>query len=75
MSLDKEPGYTKSLFQPLAWRAKEAHAFLKSVALIEAAGVMVRVPNWWTPKNPPRPLKSISLLAMPRPVLLAWMLF
>ncbi len=52
---------TKSLFQPLAWRAKEAHAFLKSVALIEAAGVMVHVPNWWTPKNPPRPQVNIAI--------------
>ena len=50
-----------AIFQPLAWTAKEAHAFLKSIPLIEAAGVMVRVPNWWTPKHPPRPQVTVAI--------------
>jgi superfamily II DNA or RNA helicase len=36
------------LFHPLAWSPREAHAFLKEVALCESAGVAVRVPDWWS---------------------------
>jgi hypothetical protein len=50
-----------AIFQPLAWTAKEAHAFLKSIPFIEAAGVLVRVPNWWIPKHPPRPQVTVAI--------------
>ena len=50
-----------ALFKPLAWRSKEAYEFLRSVPLIEAAGVTVRVPNWWTPKHPPRPQVTVAI--------------
>lgn len=52
---------TGALFKPLAWGSKEAYEFLRSIPLIEAAGVMVRVPNWWTPKNPPRPQVTVAI--------------
>jgi len=35
------------LFHPVAWTADEAHAFLRAVPELEAAGVVVRVPAWW----------------------------
>lgn len=52
---------TKAIFQPIAWGAKEAHAFLKAIPQMEAAGVMVRVPNWWKTQSPPRPKVEIEI--------------
>jgi non-specific serine/threonine protein kinase len=42
------------LYEPLAWTAREAHTFLKEVPQLEAAGVTVRVPDWWSKRAPPR---------------------
>jgi superfamily II DNA or RNA helicase len=52
---------TGEIFQPLAWTAYDAHQFLKDIPHFEAAGVMVRVPNWWNPKKPPRPSVSVAI--------------
>ncbi len=52
---------TGAIFQPLAWTAYDAYQFLKDVPYFEAAGVIVRVPNWWNPKSPPRPNIGISI--------------
>ena len=49
------------LFRPLAWTAKEAHRFLKELAALESSGVIVRVPDWWKAKRPPRPVVSVAL--------------
>jgi non-specific serine/threonine protein kinase len=45
---------TGELYQPIAWTAREAHAFLQEVPTLEAAGVTVRVPDWWSARSPPR---------------------
>ena len=37
---------TGDMFQPLAWTPREAHRFLQDVPAVEAAGVIVRVPDW-----------------------------
>lgn len=50
-----------AIFQPLAWKAKDAYQFLHDIPLLEAAGVMVRVPNWWNPKKPPRPSITVAI--------------
>ncbi len=50
-----------AIFTPQAWTPHQAHAFLKEIPQIEESGVLVRVPNWWTPKHPPRPQISISV--------------
>jgi SNF2-related domain/SNF2 Helicase protein/Helicase conserved C-terminal domain len=42
------------VYHPLAWTAREAYAFLKEMPVLEGAGVSVRVPDWWTPRAPPR---------------------
>ena len=52
---------TGKIFQALSLEVFEAHQFLKEIPLFEAAGIMVRVPNWWTPKKPPRPSISIAI--------------
>jgi len=47
------------LFEPLAWTPREAHHFLKEVPALEAAGVVVRVPDWW--KKRARPQVSVRI--------------
>jgi hypothetical protein len=43
------------VYKPLRWSPREAHTFLKEVPALEAAGVVVRVPDWWNRRAPPRP--------------------
>lgn len=50
-----------SIFRPLAFGVSEAHQFLKAIPIFEAAGLIVRVPNWWNTKKPPRPQIKIAL--------------
>ena len=52
---------TGSIFKPLSWQAHEAHQFLKAIPAFEAAGVIIRVPNWWDTKKPPRPQITIAI--------------
>lgn len=49
------------IFQPVSWRAQEAHKFLKDINLFENSGIVVRVPNWWNPKKPSRPQVAIEI--------------
>ncbi len=49
------------LYHPLAWTPSEAHAFLQSVPALEAAGIVVRVPNWWRASRPPRPQVRVTV--------------
>ena len=43
------------IYQPLAWTPSEAHRFLREIPAFEAAGLVVRVPDWWHARRPPRP--------------------
>ncbi len=52
---------TGSIFQALAWEPNQAYQFLKDLPLFEAAGIKVRVPNWWNPKKLSRPSMTISI--------------
>jgi hypothetical protein len=36
------------IYHPLAWSPREAYAFLQELPALESAGVMVRVPDWWS---------------------------
>lgn len=49
------------IYHPLAWSAREAHDFLKEVPSLEAAGVAVRVPDWWSARAPTRVLASVTV--------------
>ncbi len=53
------------IFQPLAWTPREAHRFLQDVPAFEAAGVMVRVPDWWKPDRPRRLEVSVTVGGKP----------
>jgi non-specific serine/threonine protein kinase len=52
---------TNAIFRPQPWTAAQAHRFLRDVPALEAAGVVVRVPDWWKPAAPPRVTVQVSL--------------
>lgn len=47
------------IFHPLAWTPREAYTFLKEVPRYEAAGVVVRLPDWWHKR--PRPQVGVRI--------------
>jgi len=49
------------IYQPLAWTPVEAHRFLREIPAFEAAGLVVRVPDWWRARRPPRPAVTIRI--------------
>jgi superfamily II DNA or RNA helicase len=61
----KELVDTGAIFQPLAWRPREAHGFLKDIPAFEAAGIIVRVPDWWNAARPRRPEVRVTVGAKP----------
>ena len=56
---------TGDIFQPLAWTPREAHQFLQDVPALEAAGVIVRVPDWWRADRPRRLEVSVTVGGKP----------
>lgn len=50
-----------TIFRATAWSPKQAHQFLRSVPELEASGLLVRVPNWWSAKRPARPVVSVRV--------------
>jgi superfamily II DNA or RNA helicase len=50
-----------AIFHPLAWTPQDAHRFLQSIPSFEASGIAVRIPDWWKPRQPPRPQVRVSL--------------
>ena len=64
-SLLKELVDTGDVFEPLAWTPREAHRFLQDVPVLEAAGVIVRVPDWWRADRPRRIEVSVTVGGKP----------
>jgi superfamily II DNA or RNA helicase len=64
-SLLKDLVDTGDIFQPLAWTPREAHRFLQDVPAYEAAGVIVRVPDWWKKDRPRRLEVSVTVGGKP----------
>lgn len=52
---------TGEIYQTLSWTPREAHCFLMDIPVFEKAGIAVRVPNWWKPKQPNRPQITVRL--------------
>ena len=50
-----------SVFAAQAWTPPEAHQFLRSIPVLEASGVIVRIPDWWKPRQPPRPQVKVTV--------------
>jgi non-specific serine/threonine protein kinase len=40
-----------AIYRAVRWTSQEAFAFLEQIPACEAAGVLVRVPNWWRTEN------------------------
>ncbi len=49
------------IFRPTAWTAPQAYLFLKDVPIFETAGITIRIPSWWSTKNPPRPTITVKV--------------
>jgi len=49
------------LYQAVPWSPSEAYQFLKAVPALEAGGILVRVPDWWKPGNPPRVQVQVTI--------------
>ncbi|MEJ0034866.1 MAG: DEAD/DEAH box helicase [Gammaproteobacteria bacterium] len=49
------------IYQALAWTPMEAYRFLRGVPVLEAGGLVVRIPNWWKAAKPPRPQVSVRV--------------
>lgn len=49
------------IFKPQPWGPKEAQKFLQEVQIFEAAGIGIKVPNWWNAKKPPRPAIQVTV--------------
>ncbi len=49
------------VYGPQAWSPEQAYRFLQALPLLEESGLMVRVPDWWKAKHPPRPAVSVRV--------------
>ena len=49
------------IYRPLAWTPRQAHGFLQDIPAMEEAGLIVRVPDWWKAKRPPRPVVNATI--------------
>ncbi len=63
---DKSP-LVKALFEsgdvyhPIAWSPREASDFLRELPVLEASGIVVRVPDGWGARRPPRPQVRVTV--------------
>ena len=49
-SLIEELLESGEIFHPLSWSSRDAYAFLRDIPVFERAGILCRIPNWWTVK-------------------------
>jgi non-specific serine/threonine protein kinase len=56
---------SREIFHPLRWTPGEAFQLLTDLPILEAAGVIVRVPGTWKGNRPPRPQVSATVGAKP----------
>lgn len=60
-ALGRELVDTGAIYHPLRWTPQEAYRFLKEVETFEESGVLVRLPDLWKGKHPPRPEARLSV--------------
>ncbi|MEI8012222.1 MAG: DEAD/DEAH box helicase [Candidatus Omnitrophota bacterium] len=49
------------IYRPLAWTPQETYRFLKDIPVFAAAGIFVKVPDWWKPKQSRRPQVAVRI--------------
>ena len=52
---------TSAIYQPQSWNPTQAHQFLRDIPHFERAGLVVRVPDWWSSKTRRRPQVQMSI--------------
>ena len=52
---------SRAIFQPQAWTVSQAYRFLNDVAIMEEAGLSVRVPDWWKSRKVTRPQVQVRI--------------
>jgi non-specific serine/threonine protein kinase len=60
-TLVKELVDSGDVYHPLVWSPRQAYRFLQDIPIFEESGLIVRVPNWWTPRHPPRPIVNVQV--------------
>jgi len=50
-----------AVYNAMAWTPAEAHRFLQAIPAFETAGLVVRVPDWWRARRPPRPEVAVRV--------------
>jgi non-specific serine/threonine protein kinase len=60
-TLLKELVESGDVYHALAWSPREAHRFLQDLPVFEESGLLVRVPDWWNAKQPPRPVVNVQI--------------
>ncbi len=60
-SMVKELLESKNIYHPMAWSPREAHRFLQEIPVLQESGLIVRVPDWWKPRHPPRPVVNVMV--------------
>jgi superfamily II DNA or RNA helicase len=57
----KEMVDSGDVYHPLAWTPREAYRFLQDIPIFEESGLLVRVPDWWQPRHPTRPIVNVQI--------------
>ncbi len=52
---------SRAIFKPQAWPVSQAYRFLSDVAVMEEAGLSVRVPDWWKSRKVTRPQVQVRI--------------
>jgi non-specific serine/threonine protein kinase len=60
-ALIKELIDSGDVYHPLRWSPREAHRFLQDIPRLEESGLIVRVPDWWKPRQPPRAMVQVRV--------------
>jgi len=68
-ALVKELVESGDVYHPLAWSPRQAHRFLQDVPILEESGLIVRIPDWWKPLQPPRAIVQVRIDGRPRSTL------
>jgi len=68
-SLVKELVDSGDVYHPQVWSPREAYRFLQDIPVFEESGLIVRVPDWWKPKQPPRPAVNVRIDGRPKSAL------
>ncbi len=52
---------SRRVFQALGWSPQEAWRFIRDLPALEAAGLVLKVPDWWKGGRPSRPAVAVKL--------------